>query len=163
METLIAADAAFIKVDYAGVIQKLDKIESNQLPYTQKYELAYAYIQGLDFSAEQKRVILNNVTLKSDELYLDYWVAIGRGQVDDAIDVAKRLDEADLILYALLEKREQVRENKQLTGSDREGQLSEIDAEYQKYWDKRSSLLEKGNGADDTTTESSAITNEEKE
>lgn len=163
METLLAADAAFIKVDYAGVIQKLDKIESNQLPYTQKYELAYAYIQGLDFSAEQKRVILNNVTLKSDELYLDYWVAIGRGQVDDAIDVAKRLDEADLILYALLEKREQVRENKQLTGSDREGQLSEIDAEYQKYWDKRSSLLEKGNGADDTTTESSTITNEEKE
>lgn len=68
-----------------------------------------------------------------------------------------------MILYALLEKREQVRENKQLTGSDREGQLSEIDAEYQKYWDKRSSLLEKGNGADDTTTESSAITNEEKE
>lgn len=150
-ETLLAADEAFVKVDYSGVIDKLDKIDREDLPYTQKYELAYSYIQGFDFSDEQKAVILNNVTLKSDELYLDYWISIGRGQVDDSIDIAKRLDDADLILYALLEKREQVRENKNLSGSEREELLSEIDTEYQKYWDMRSSLLEDT----ETTTESS--------
>ena len=150
-ETLLAADEAFVKVDYSGVIDKLDKINREDLPYTQKYELAYSYIQGFDFSDEQKAVILNNVTLKSDELYLDYWISIGRGQVDDSIDTAKRLDDADLILYALLEKREQVRENKNLSGSEREELLSEIDTEYQKYWDMRSSLLEET----ETTTESS--------
>lgn len=142
-EKMLDADAAFIKVDYADVIRKLEKVELDDLPYTQKYELAYSYARSLsqEFSKEQEDVIFNNLTLKSEELYLDYWIEIGRGHGDGAIDIAKRLDDTDLILYALLEKQEQVRENQTLSGSEREEQLSNLESEYQKYKTQREELL----------------------
>ena len=100
-EKLLQADTAFIKVDYSGVITELEGIAPSSLPNTQKYELAYSYIQGLEFSSDQKKVILNNVTLKSDELYLIYWIQIGRNKFEDALDTAKRINDSYLIIYAL--------------------------------------------------------------
>ncbi|MBP2624318.1 type VII secretion protein EssB [Streptococcus oricebi] len=140
-ETMLDADNAFIKVDYTRVIDKLEGVGVKNLPYTQKYELAYSYIQGLNFSDEQKKVILNNVTLKSDELYLTYWVQIGRSQNEDALDTAKRLDDTDLIIYALTQTIKQVREDDSLSGSDREKKINELTGEYKKYWEDRDSAL----------------------
>lgn len=140
-EKLLEADTAFIKVDYPGVISELERVSLGRLPYTQKYELAYSYIQGMDLNAEQRRVVLNNVTLKSDEAYLDYWVEIGRGNSTAALDLAKRLDDSDLILYALGQAIEQVRENTRLSGEERESQIEALKTEYDKYWDARTSTL----------------------
>lgn len=140
-EKLLQADTAFIKVDYSGVITELEGIAPSSLPNTQKYELAYSYIQGLEFSSDQKKVILNNVTLKSDELYLTYWIQIGRNSFEDALDTAKRINDSDLILYALTQEIKQVREDDKLSGKDREAKLESLENEYKKYWDSRSELL----------------------
>lgn len=140
-EKLLQADTAFIKVDYSGVITELEGISPSSLPNTQKYELAYSYIQGLEFSSDQKKVILNNVTLKSDELYLTYWIQVGRNRFEDALDTAKRINDSDLILYALTQEIKQVREDGQLSGKDRESKLNALESEYKKYWDSRSALL----------------------
>ena len=140
-EKLLQADTAFIKVDYSGVITELEGISPSGLPNTQKYELAYSYIQGLEFSSDQKKVILNNVTLKSDELYLTYWIQVGRNRFEDALDTAKRINDSDLILYALTQEIKQVREDGQLSGKDRESKLNALESEYKKYWDSRSALL----------------------
>lgn len=145
-EKMLEADTAFIKADYPEVISELERVQLASLPYTQKYTLAYAYIQGLDLNSEQRSVILNNVTLKSDEQYLDYWVEIGRGNSQEALDLAKRLDDSDLILYALYQQMEQVREDTTLSGADREARLDELKSDYQKYWDTRTTIL------NDTTT-----------
>lgn len=140
-EKLLKADTAFIKVDYTGVISKLENVALKDLPYTQKYELAYSYIQGLKFSDEQRKTILNNVTLKSDELYLDYWIEIGRNRTNNALDIAKRLDDSDVIIYALTQKIKEVREDKNLSGQKREEQLSNLKSEYEKYWKERTAKL----------------------
>ena len=132
-EKLLQADTAFIKVDYSGVITELEGIAPSSLPTTQKYELAYSYIQGLEFSSDQKKVILNNVSLKSDELYLIYWIQIGRNTFEDALDTAKRINDNDLILYALAQEIKQVREDDKLSGKDRESKLSSLEGEYKKY------------------------------
>ncbi|MBM7314552.1 type VII secretion protein EssB [Streptococcus suis] len=158
-EKMLDADTAFIKVDYPGVISELERVEVSNLPYTQKYTLAYAYIQGFDLSNEQRSVILNNVTLKSDEQYLDYWIEIGRGNSQEALDLAKRLDDSDLILYALYQQMEQVRENTTLSGEERETTLDELKAEYQKYWDTRTTILnEDGSQVEISTSSSTAST-----
>ncbi|WP_024408003.1 type VII secretion protein EssB [Streptococcus suis] len=153
-EKMLDADTAFIKVDYPGVISELERVEVSSLPYTQKYTLAYAYIQGFDLSNEQRSVILNNVTLKSDEQYLDYWIEIGRGNSQEALDLAKRLDDSDLILYALYQQMEQVRENTTLSGEERETTLDELKAEYQKYWDTRTTILNEDGSQVETGTSS---------
>lgn len=103
--------------------------------------MAYSYINGMSFSEEQREVILNNVTLKTDELYLDYWINIGRGLDDDAIDAAKRLDDSDLVIYAIVQKIDQVRKDNSLSGKDREQKLSELQTDYDKYWKDRKTAL----------------------
>lgn len=122
------------------------------MPNTQKYELAYSYIQGLEFSSEQKKVILNNVTLKSDELYLTYWIQVGRNRFEEALDIAKRINDSDLILYALTQEIKQVREDGNLSGKDRESKLNTLESEYKKYWDSRSELLTSESSSNASTT-----------
>ena len=157
-EKLLQADTAFIKVDYSGVITELEGIAPASLPTTQKYELAYSYIQGLEFSSDQKKVILNNVSLKSDELYLIYWIQIGRNTFEDALDTAKRINDNDLILYALAQEIKQVREDDKLSGKDRESKLSSLEGEYKKYWDSRSELLTSDSSSSDSSEKEASST-----
>ena len=157
-EKLLQADTAFIKVDYSGVITELEGIVPSSLPTTQKYELAYSYIQGLEFSSDQKKVILNNVSLKSDELYLIYWIQIGRNTFEDALDTAKRINDNDLILYALAQEIKQVREDDKLSGKDRESKLSSLEGEYKKYWDSRSELLTSDSSSSDSSEKEASST-----
>lgn len=140
-QKLLDADRDFLKVDYSAVISSLKSVAVHRLPYTQKYELAYAYIQSLDFSKEQRQVILNNVSLKSDELYLDYWIYIGRADHDQALDIAKRLEDLDLILYALNVKIEAVRNDQALSGQERQSQLDSLQKEYGTYNEVKTSVL----------------------
>ncbi|NLQ56263.1 type VII secretion protein EssB/YukC, partial [Streptococcus mutans] len=123
------------------LIDELEKVPLKKLPYTQKYELASAYVQGLDFNDEQKGVVRNNVTLKSDELYLNYWIQIGRGDHADAVDTAKRLDDVDLILYGLAEEITATRKDSQLSAKKRDEKLSQLQSEYDQYWDDRKNAL----------------------
>ena len=133
---------ALLEVDYTGVIDELEGVAPSSLPMTQKYELATSYLQGLNFSEDQKKVILNNVTLKSDSLYLHYWIYIGRHDFTQALDTAKRIDDSDLIIYALRKEIKATRDSEKLSGEQREKKLSELEGEYKKYWDARSKLLE---------------------
>ncbi|MGT2625413.1 type VII secretion protein EssB [Streptococcus thoraltensis] len=147
---LLDADTAFIKNNFSNVIDKLSNVPLDKLPYTQKYELAYSYIQGLNFSKEQEAVILNNVTLKTEELYFDFWIQSGRGENDDAIDISKRLESTDLIIYALEQKIEEVKSDSNLSGEERQTQLKDLQSEIDTYWEDRTERLEQ---KEDTTDE----------
>ena len=105
-------------------------------------------------SSEQKKVILNNVTLKSDELYLTYWIQVGRNRFEEALDIAKRINDSDLILYALTQEIKQVREDGKLSGKDRESKLNTLESEYKKYWDSRSQLLTSDSSSNASTSSS---------
>lgn len=140
-ERLLEADTAYLKVDYTGVINTLKPIKTSKLPYSQKYELAYAYVKSLNFAKDKEAVILNNVTLKTEELYLDYWIEIGRGNNEVSLDLAKRLNDSDLILYALAQEMAQVRADKSLSGTAREEKLSDLQSNYDKYWKERQDAL----------------------
>ena len=127
------ADSAFIANNYAQTIKALANIKTKNLPNTQKYELAYAYVQGKGFDNTQRQNIMKNITLKSDPRYLDFWIEDGRGQLDDALDTAKQLQDSNLIMYALLEKMDAVRNNNKLSASQRSNQLQQLQQSYAKY------------------------------
>lgn len=152
---MLQADKSFLKEDYTGLIDDMERVKLDKIPYTQKYELAYAYIQGLDFNADQREVVMNNITLKSDELYLDYWIQIGRGDHGDAVDTAKRLDDVDLILYALAEQITATRKDSHLSGKKRDEKLSRLQSEYDQYWEDRKDALS-GKDDDGTATTSAS-------
>lgn len=130
-------NTAFLKNDYEAVITTLDPVQTASIPFTQKYELAYSFIQGEALQEQQKKVILNNITLRSDENYLDYWIENGRGNLDEALDIAKNLEDPDLILYGITQKIEQVRKDTRMTGTEKEESIGKLETDYQKYKEKR--------------------------
>lgn len=139
---LLQADAYFVQNNYSEVVSTLNPVDYTDLPVTQKYILAYSVVQGQNFNEEQKKVILNNVSLKSDTNYLDFWVHIGRGDFEEAIDMAKKIGDYDLILYGLVQIREQIVNNPDLTGEEREEQLSQYENQYDEYTKERDSILD---------------------
>lgn len=150
-------DTAFLKNDYEAVITTLEPVKTATIPFTQKYELAYSFVQGEALQEQQKKVILNNVTLKSDENYLDYWIENGRGNLDEALDIAKNLEESDLILYGITQKIEQVRKDTKMSGTEKEETITKLEADYKKYKEKRDESV---NSAAAEETQSSTTTQE---
>ena len=103
---------------------------------------------------------MNNVTLKTEDLYLEYWIEVGRGENSKALDIAKRLDDSDLILYALAMEIERVRDDDSLSGSEREEQLDKLQSSYNKYWKDRDEALTDASGKTDSTASSDVSTTE---
>src|SRR5690625_7975617 len=65
-----------------------------------------------------------------------YWIHIGRGESQEAIDTARRLEDRDLIIYGLLKQREQIKADQSLSGSEREEELKVVEQEMQEYKDE---------------------------
>lgn len=128
----LEADKSFIIHQYDQTIQALDDIKLEDLPQTQRYELAYSYVEGKGFDENQKRNIMQNLTIKSDVDYLNFWIEEGRGNLDQALSIAKKLEDSNLIQYALLEKIEDVRNDPKMKDNKREEMLNKLNEEYKK-------------------------------
>ncbi|MBL1230569.1 type VII secretion protein EssB [Enterococcus sp. BWB1-3] len=136
------ADTAFLKGNYEEVITTLKNEQIEKMPFTQKYELAYSFIQGEILQEKQRAVILNNITLRSEEDYLNYWIENGRGNYDEALDIAKKLEDSDLILFSIIQKMEQVRNDGSLKGTEKEVFMMELEEDYVRYQEKRSKMMD---------------------
>lgn len=132
-EDLLTAHGHYLASDYNGVITTLEKENPERLPNETKYILASSYIQVESLSDEEKEVILKNVSLKSEPDYLLYWIYNGRGEFDESIDKAKFLDDPTLVMYGLIKKIEQTKNNPDLEGKERDEQLEELTAELEQY------------------------------
>lgn len=154
-QQLLEADRAFFQRDYAEVLDQLSDINTENLPRSQKYISAYSVVQGASLNDDQRQVIFNTLSLNADERYLDYWVEIGRGEFTEALDAARSLEDADLILYGLAMRIEQVRSDNSLSGQEQEDLLNQLQEEYQRYEDGRQELLQEPeeNEADDIEEE----------
>lgn len=103
------------------------------MPTVAQYELATAYISGADLSDKQRDIVKNTVTLQSDSNYYEYWINIGRGDAEAALENARFLEDRSLIMYALLEYQAQVQRDDSLTSKERQQQIDEIENELNKY------------------------------
>ena len=124
--TLLQASDTFLSLDFNATIETLAKMNPKNLPQTAKYELAYSYIQGEPLTNEQRAVVLNNISLKSDPNYLLYWVYSGNGSLDDALDIAKSLRDVQLTIYALEKKISALNVDTTLSGAAKEEELQKM-------------------------------------
>ncbi|MFC4620320.1 type VII secretion protein EssB [Camelliibacillus cellulosilyticus] len=132
-EKLLAADKEYLASDYGNVIATLEGVNPNKLPYTTKYILASSYINVENLSDKEKEAIMKNVSLKSDENYLLYWIYNGRGNFDDSIEKAKYIDDPTLIMYGLIKKIEEAKNDPKLSGNEREKQVKDLQDQLDKY------------------------------
>ena len=85
---------------------------------------------------------MRNINLKSDRYYLLYWIYNGLGDFDQSIDIAKYMDDPQLIIYGLIKKTEQVKNDPDLTGAEREEEVRTLREELEKYTEEYDLLEE---------------------
>ncbi|SHM55023.1 type VII secretion protein EssB [Gracilibacillus kekensis] len=135
-QSQLDAHEEYLASNYNGVITTLNGEDAEDLPKATKYILAYSYVTSEKISDNDKEVIMNNITLNSDENYLLYWIYNGRGNFEPAMDKAKYLDDPQLIMYGLIKQIEQARNDPGLSGSEREEQVNNLNEELQEYIDE---------------------------
>lgn len=140
-EKLLAAHHDFLASDYGQVISDLEGLDAEKFPNSTRYILAYSYINS-EVIGEQKAVIMKNISLKSDKNYLLYWIYNGRGELEKSTDLAKYIEDPVLIIYGLIKQIEQVKNDPELAGSEREEQVKELEEQLKNYQEKYDLLPE---------------------
>ena len=140
---VVASQASFIASDYAGAMGELEDYSAASLPASAKYVLAVSSINLDDLTATQKQAILNNISEKSDDVTLNYWIAIGRGEFDQALDFAQNLGDDQLTLLAYTDLYQATKLNAEMPGDKKQELLDE----YAKAIDELTAKLA-GGGAD---------------
>jgi type VII secretion protein EssB len=132
-EAYIDSQASFLGQNYSQVVTTLSPYSVKSMPYIVLYELAYSSVTNERLDEEQKENVLSNITLQTDADYLRYWIYLGRGEAENAVDIARAMEDGELITYGLLKRREEVKADKGLTGEEMQELLNEIDQEVEEY------------------------------
>ncbi|WP_027409951.1 type VII secretion protein EssB [Anoxybacteroides tepidamans] len=149
-EAYIESAELFLGNKYSDVITVLEDYPPEKMPYVVQYELASSYVMTESLTEEQRKMVLNNITLKTDPQYLLYWIYIGRGRSEDALQLARTMEDRDLVVYGLLKYREQIKGDEELSGDEKQQKIDAIDKEIEEYEremkEKEQQLGEEGQG-----------------
>lgn len=141
-DAVVSAQAHFLANDYAGTMSELEGYAASSLPASAKYVLAVSSVNLDDLTATQKQAVLNTISQKSDEVTLNYWIAIGRGEFEQALDYAQNLGDDQLTLLAYTDLYRSTKLNSHMAG----GKKQELLDMYAKAIDELTARLEGTNG-----------------
>ncbi|MDE6625485.1 MAG: hypothetical protein K2K56_03825 [Lachnospiraceae bacterium] len=127
----------YLVEDYVSLIDAGRGIRTENLDSRQKYVLAVAYVKSEDLTAEQKDNILALLLPEGSEQISEYWIELGRGNVTEAENIAMQRSDDELLLYAYLKEKQQLEENTELTGTEKNEAItnlqSKIDSLAEQY------------------------------
>ncbi|MBG9784992.1 type VII secretion protein EssB [Shouchella lehensis] len=132
-DAFIASNEAYINSNPSEVITALEPYNPSQMPRVVQYQLAQSYVANEDLNMDQTANVQNTLTLQAEPLYFDYWITIGRGDYEEANEIARQLQDGELEMYANLKWRDAVRQDTSLSGDDREELLNDIQADIDRY------------------------------
>lgn len=148
---LITANEYYLQREYSNVVSTLDDVSGTDLPRGSKYVMAYSVIQTEPLTNAQKTNLLDQLNIQMNEDYLLFWTEIGKGNNEEALDIATYLDEPQIIIYALSKKIEEIQNNPNLSSEERasqintyQGQLDELNETYNREPEETSSLEQSG-------------------
>jgi type VII secretion protein EssB len=161
-ERVVAAQESFLLNKYSDVVTELQSYDVEEIPKVTQYQLALSYIINESLTEDQKENVRNTVSLQSDPLYYEYWINIGRGKAEEALEAARFLEDRDLILFGLLKYREQVKADGNLDSEERQQELDEIESEIAEYEEEMKALEDEQPSQPAQTTEEPQENDEKK-
>lgn len=138
-KSVIQAQNAYLDMNYTQVIENLQNIKLDRMDNYQKYVLATSYIKCENLTDEQKTNILATVEIQGDEKILDYWINIGRLDVEDAQNIAQQLSNDQLLIYAYLKERYVVEADIELSGEEKTAKLKDLEGKLQSLTNQENS------------------------
>lgn len=128
---VIAADDAYIAADYVGCIDAMREVAVADMERTQKYILATSYVRSENLSQEQKTNILETLSLNETPVRLEYWIYLGRGDTEQAEDIAMQQSDDQLLLYAYMKEKSAIETDSSISGAEKTQQLEEISSKME--------------------------------
>jgi len=136
-ERLLAAQEAYLREDYLAVTAVLGEIKAERLSPELRYLFARAAVFTEGLTPKQRENVLSSLHVKSEESLLSFWIFIAQNRFAEALDAAKRRDDSELQLYALLKEESLLASRRDLTGEEREAEAAEISAAIEALRKKR--------------------------
>ena len=124
---MLAADNCYIAGDLISMIDEMEHLTIDQMDLEHKFILAQAYIRSEDLTAEQKENILASFNLTSNEKIMEYWIHIGRLEVQEAENIAMQYSDNELLLYAYMKDKALTETNTVMDGTEKQQKLADLE------------------------------------
>ena len=126
-DSLLTANTAYINGNHLSVQQALRSYSIDRLPPETRYFLSRSYVSTEALTETQRENILIGLAPITNPMLFDYWIQLGRLYFTEAIDIAQRLGDDELLLYALLKHEVFVRNDLTIPGEERVTLLAELE------------------------------------
>ncbi|AUJ29040.1 type VII secretion protein EssB [Liquorilactobacillus hordei] len=143
---VITAQSEFNSKNYDAVLNALENDNPESLPRSAQYIAAVSSIKLDSLSYKQQRVLLNNVSQKSSQNTLLYWIYLGRGDFNKSLNIAQNIGDDQYILHAYTKLYDSTKSNSQMNGAKKQQLLQKYNKAINKY------LKSLGGKKNDTTT-----------
>lgn len=118
-ESVVTASVAYIHGDHLTVQRELRNYSINRLSDETKYFLARSYVSTQALTHTQIHNILIGLARMTDPILFDYWILLGRLHFAEAVDIAQRLGDDELLLFAYIKQDVYVRNDMSIPGEER--------------------------------------------
>ncbi|MDP4551076.1 type VII secretion protein EssB [Alkalihalobacillus macyae] len=152
-ENIVQAQENFLTNEYSEVVNSLQSYDIEDLPKVTQYQLALSYIINESLTDEQKESVRNTISLQSDPRYYEYWIYIGRGEAEQALEVARYLEDRDLLMYGILKRKEQVKADSDLDSEKKQQMINDLEQEFEEYERELNEQQAEEQPQEDTTEE----------
>lgn len=125
-KAVIRASRAYTVQNYVDCIDNLKGIKPEQMDTYTKYILAVSYARSEALEKEELTNVLDKISIYSNEIELEYWIAIGRSDFDRAENVAKALSDDKLLIYAYMKELNYLEGNINMDGEEKQSRMTEL-------------------------------------
>lgn len=125
--TINKSNEFFIKQDYISVLTTLKDVKISRMNSISKYIYAVSNIKTETLNEEQKNNILSNIAFNSDTRILEFWIHLGKSDLNEAIDVAKQLGNKEYLAFGYMKQQSQIENDKDISGEERDEKLKAVE------------------------------------
>jgi len=126
-DSVITANTAYINGDFLTVQAALRGYDLTDLSVETRYFLSRSYVSTEALTEAQRENILTGLARLTDPIIFDYWILLGRLRFAEAVDIAQRLGDDELLLFAYLKQEVFVRQDISIPGEERMELLSYLE------------------------------------
>lgn len=135
----------YVAERYVDTILELESKAMGELQKEEKYLLAISYIKTSHLEGEARANALSQISMQGSEVYLEYWIYLGRKEFGKAYEVVATLDNQRLLHYAYSVELASLETNSELSNAEKKERKEELEKELNQYLE----ALEKQNKESD--------------
>ncbi len=128
-KAVIKASRAYTIQNYVECIDCLKELEPEQMDTYTKYILAVSYAKSEALGKAELSNILDKLSIYSNEIELEYWIAIGRTSYSRAENIAQALSDDKLLIYAYMKELNYLEGNVTMDGEEKQNRMTQLSNE----------------------------------